>query len=153
MELTITRADLDDPRLVDFVAEHLADMAPTAPPESRHALDLDGLRAPGVRVWSAHLGGDLVGTVALAPAAPGHDELKSMRTAPSARGQAVGTALLTHALADARSRGVGRVSLETGSMDFFASARALYGRHGFTRCPPFGSYRPDPKSTFMTLTL
>ncbi len=29
----------------------------------------------------------------------------------------------------------------------------LYAREGFTECPPFGSYRADPHSVFMTLML
>lgn len=45
------------------------------------------------------------------------------------------------------------MSLETGSMDFFAPARAFYAKAGFTRCPPFGSYVDDPLRTFMTLSL
>nr|WP_231747290.1 GNAT family N-acetyltransferase [Auraticoccus cholistanensis] len=129
-------------------------MAPTAPPESRHALDVTGLRAPGVRLWVAREEPDVVlGTVALAAVAPGHEELKSMRTDPAHRGRGIASRLLRHALVDARRRGVARVSLETGSMDFFAPARALYRKHGFVGCGPFGSYRPDPNSTFMTLEL
>lgn len=63
----IIRADLDDVRLLTFLEEHLDELAPTAPPESRHALDVDGLRRPGVCMWVAHDGGgDVVGTVALA---------------------------------------------------------------------------------------
>ena len=76
-----------------------------------------------------------------------------MRTAPRVRGRGIASALLAHALADARSRGVERVSLETGSMEFFAPARALYARSGFEPCGPFGSYVADPLSTFMTLEL
>lgn len=153
MNLTISPADWDDPRLGTFLADHLRDMEPTAPPESRHALDLSGLRAPGVRVWMAQLGGALAGTVALSPVEPGHDELKSMRTAPQLRGRGVAAALLGHALEDADRRGLRTVSLETGSMDFFAPARALYVRHGFRPCPPFGGYREDPNSIFLTLDL
>lgn len=153
--LVLARADLDAPDLAAFLQAHLDDMEPTAPPESRHALDLDGLRAPGVRVWTAHLpdGGTLVGTVALAPVEPGHEELKSMRTEPAARGRGVASALLRHALADARGRGVERVSLETGAMAFFESARALYRRHGFVDAAPFGRYVEDPLSVFLTLAL
>lgn len=153
MNLTISPADWGDPRLPAFLSEHLREMEPTAPPESRHALDLSGLQTGGVRVWIGHLGSALAGTVALAPLTPGHEELKSMRTAPDLRGHGVAGALLQHALADARAREVTRVSLETGSMDFFAPARALYGRHGFGPCPPFGRYREDPNSVFMTLEL
>lgn len=46
-----------------------------------------------------------------------------------------------------------RVSLETGSMDFFAPARRLYAAAGFAPCAPFGAYRADPNSVFMTRTL
>ena len=76
-----------------------------------------------------------------------------MRTEPRVRGRGVASGLLAHVLADARSRGVGRVSLETGSMEFFEPARTFYARAGFTPCPPFGSYVDDPLSTFMTLEL
>ena len=149
----IERADLDDPRLAPFLQAHLDDMEPTAPPESRHALDLDALRAPTVRLWVALDGAELVGTAALAALEPGHEELKSMRTDPARRGRGIGARLLADLVEDARSRGVRRISLETGSMDFFAPAHALYARAGFTPCDPFGRYRPDPLSTFMTLAL
>lgn len=150
----IARADFADPALAAFLQAHLDDLAPTAPACSQHALDLTGLRAPGVRLWTARAAdASLVGTVALAPVAAGHEELKSMRTEPAARGSGIASALLRHALDDARRRGVDRVSLETGSQPFFAPARALYAKHGFAECLPFGRYRPDPNSTFMTLAL
>jgi putative acetyltransferase len=149
----ITRADFDDPRLAAFLQAHLDDMEPTAPPESRHALDLSALQAEGVRLWAGVADDRILGTVALAAVDEGHEELKSMRTEPLARGTGVATRLLTHALDDARARGVSRVSLETGSMEFFEPARRFYARAGFVPCPPFGSYVEDPLSTFMTLAL
>lgn len=153
MTVVIDGADFDRADLRDFLQAHLDDVEPTAPPESRHALDLKSLRGPGVRMWVARLDGALVGTVALKNLTPAHDELKSMRTDPAARGQGVASALLRHALDDARARGISRVSLETGSMAFFDPARALYRKYGFTECGPFGSYLPDPNSMFMTLLL
>jgi putative acetyltransferase len=150
---TITRADFTDPRLAAFLQAHLDDMEPTAPPASRHALDLDGLQRDGVRLWVATAAEHLVGTAALAAVGERHEELKSMRTDPQVRGQGIASRLLVHLLDDARSRGVERVSLETGSMEFFAPARAFYTRAGFTPCPPFGSYVDDPLSTFMTMVL
>ena len=151
--ITITRADFTDPALADFLQAHLDDMEPTAPAESRHALDLGALQAPGVRLWVATEEDDLLGTAALAVVEPGHEELKSMRTAPPARGRGVASALLAHLLGDATSRGVVRLSLETGSMDFFVPARSLYARSGFEPCGPFGSYVEDPNSVFMTRLL
>lgn len=153
MSLTISRADFADPRLAPFLQAHLDDMEPTAPPESRHALDLGALQAEHVRLWVATEDDGIVGTAALAAVDERHEELKSMRTDPVRRGSGVASRMLTHVLDDARSRGVERVSLETGSMDFFTPARTFYARAGFVPCAPFGSYVADPNSTFMTLLL
>lgn len=155
-QLRFERADFADPRLTAFLQAHLDELAPTAPPESRHALDLPGLQADGVRLWVALEEEHLVATGALAALDGGdgrHEELKSMRTDPARRGHGVGRRLLGHLLADARSRGVRRVWLETGSMAFFAPARALYARAGFVPCTPFAGYREDPNSVFMTREL
>ncbi|WP_370615677.1 GNAT family N-acetyltransferase [Mumia sp. Pv 4-285] len=153
MTILIDRADFTDPRLAVFLQSHLDDLAPTAPAESRHALDLTELQGPQVRMWVVDDGESIVGTAALAALEPAHEELKSMRTDPRHRGRGVAKGLLEHVVADARSRGVSRISLETGTMDFFAPARALYARAGFVVCGPFGSYGEDPNSTFMTLSL
>src|SRR5690349_5190769 len=150
----ITRADFGDPRLAAFLQAHLDDMEPTAPPESRHALDLTGLQGDGVRLWVALADdGAIVGTAALAALDEAHEELKSMRTDPALRGTGIARRMLAHVLDDARSRVVDRVSLETGSMDFFVPARTLYARAGFVPCEPFGSYVDDPNSAFMTMVL
>lgn len=151
--LSISRADFDDPQLAVFLQAHLDDMAPTAPPESQHALDFEELRRAGVRLWVAHEERRLVGTAALAELEPGHEEVKSMRTDPRLRGVGIASRLLAHLIEDARSRGIGRLSLETGSMEFFGPARSLYRKHGFTECEPFGTYVEDPNSTFMTRAL
>ena len=76
-----------------------------------------------------------------------------MRVAPAHRGTGLARRLLEQLLTEARRRGYRRLSLETGSMEFFAPARALYARHGFTACGPFGPYREDPHSVFMTREL
>lgn len=153
MHLSIERADFADPSLGAFLQAHLDDLEPTAPAESRHALDLSKLRTADVRLWVALAGEQIVGTGALAALQPGHEELKSMRTDPRRRGQGIATRILEFLEQDARARSVGRLSLETGSMEFFAPARALYAKAGFVFCPPFGSYRQDPNSVFMTKAL
>jgi putative acetyltransferase len=106
-----------------------------------------------VRLWVAVSDTAIVGTGALAELEVGHEELKSMRTDPRRRGQRVARRLLEHLLRDASKRDIRRISLETGSQDFFAPARALYTSVGFVPCPPFGSYREDPSSVFMTKQL
>ncbi|QJY50312.1 GNAT family N-acetyltransferase [Pseudonocardia broussonetiae] len=128
-------------------------MRATSPPESVHALDLDGLRDPAITVWTVVEDGAVVGCGALKVLEPGHAEIKSMRTAASHQGRGIGTAVLRHLLAEARARGLHRLSLETGTQEFFAPARALYARHGFVPCPPFAGYTDDPNSAYLTLEL
>jgi len=145
--------DLTGPGIAALLSAHLEHGNAHSPPESVHALDLDGLRAPDITFWSARDGGDLLGCGALRELSPDHAELKSMHTAARHRGKGVGRAMLEHILKEAQARGYKRISLETGSMEAFAPARALYRRYGFVECPPFGSYRRDPHSTFMTREL
>jgi hypothetical protein len=45
------------------------------------------------------------------------------------------------------------VSLETGSTEEFAAARALYASSGFSPCAPFAEYRASDWNTFMSLEL
>jgi putative acetyltransferase len=151
--VSIHRADLDDPRVAAVLDEHLAEMEPTAPPESRHALTIDQFRMPGVRLWVAESGAALVGSVALKDLEPGHLELKTMRVSAAVRGQGVGRLLLDHVLEQARRAGATRVSLETGVAPVFDTARALYTGAGFVPCDPFGAYHPDRHSMFLTLAL
>ena len=56
-------------------------------------------------------------------------------------------------VAVARGDGLAQLSLETGALDYFRPAHALYARHGFVDCAPFEGYVPDPNSRFMTLRL
>jgi uncharacterized protein YqeY len=81
-----------------------------------------------------------------------HVELKAMHTSVAARRQGVGRAMVGHLLTVAADRGFRRVSLETGTMDAFAPARALCSQAGFIPCPPFGDYSANPHSTCMTIT-
>lgn len=145
--------DLTGPGILALLDEHLRDMRATSPPESVHALDLDGLRDPAVTVWTVVEDGAVIGCGALKVLEPGHAEIKSMRTAASHQGRGIGTAVLRHLLAQARARGLHRLSLETGTQEFFAPARALYARHGFVPCPPFAGYTDDPNSAYLTLEL
>ena len=145
--------DLSGPEVALFLEEHLRDMRDVSPPESKHALDLDGLRQPDITFWTVWEGSELIGCGAIKELDKNHAEIKSMRTSPSLRGRGVASMLLAHMLSVARLRGYRRVSLETGSMPFFEPARRLYCRHGFSECLPFAEYKADPNSIFMTLDL
>ena len=149
----IVEGGLDDPGVVELLHTHTTRARAETAPGSAHALDLSGLRAPEVTFWSAWEDDTVVGVGALKRLSADHGEIKSMYTAEAARGRGVGSAILRHIMAAARGHGISRVSLETGSWPYFAPARALYARHGFVECAPFGEYREDPNSVFMTVGL
>ncbi len=151
--LRIVNGGLDDPRVVALLQLHVTRARAETAPGSAHALDLGELRAPDVSFWSAWEGDEPVGVGALKRLSAEHGEIKSMHTAEAARGRGVGSALVRYIMAEARARGIRRLSLETGSWAYFLPARALYARHGFVECGPFGDYRADPNSVFMTVTL
>lgn len=145
--------DLRGPEIAALLREHLAFAAQHSPPESRHALPLERLRAPEITFWSVWCGEELAGCGALKQLDPTHGEIKSMRTAAPFLRRGVGSLVLGHIVTVAHARGYRRLSLETGSQPVFAPARALYARFGFVVCGPFADYREDPHSVFMTRAL
>jgi putative acetyltransferase len=145
--------DLTGAEIIALLNEHLRCMSLVSPPESRHALNLDGLQQPDITFWSVWNGADLAGCGALKELDPQHGEIKSMRTAYAYQRQGVASQVLRHIIDEAKRRGYRRLSLETGSADYFEPARTLYASFGFARCRPFGRYIEDPNSVFMTREL
>jgi putative acetyltransferase len=151
--MRITRGDLSDPRVVDLLDIHLTNSRAHTAPGSAHALDITGLQSSDVQFWTAWDGETLLGFGALKQLSAEHGEVKSMHTVQRARRKRVGSAILLHVIEVARGRGFLRLSLETGSWDYFRPAVAFNRSHGFVKCPPFADYVPDPNSIFMTLDL
>ena len=146
----------EDPRADDvrsLLERHLTFAHEHTPARHVHALDVDALAHPSITFVGHRLDGELLGVGALKDLGDGTGELKSMHTAASARGRGVGTAIVAHLVGLARERGLRRVSLETGTPAVFEPAWALYARHGFVDCGPFGDYPVSTTSRFMTLDL
>ena len=146
----IVEDDLSGAAIRALLEQHFAGMLANSPAGSCHFLDFDGLNAPDVTFWSIHEGDRLAGCGALKMLDAAHGEIKSMRTADAVLRRGVAARMLEHIIAEAQHRGVGRLSLETGSGAAFEPAIALYRRYGFADCPPFACYKPDPFSRFMT---
>jgi putative acetyltransferase len=151
--MTIKVDDLSGPEIAAFLAEHIHDMRAISPPESKHALDLPGLRKPEITFWTLWHDGKLAGCAALRQLDACHGEVKSMRTSSAFRRRGVASRMLQHVIQEARRRGYHRLSLETGAMSFFEPARALYTKFGFVPCGPFSTYKEDPNSVFLTKIL
>lgn len=150
------RIAVEDPRdhLVQaLLRRHLTFAAEYSPPDQVFALDVDGLLDPAVTLYGVRLNSTLLGLGALKRLDARHVEVKSMHIAEEARGRGLGRLMLNHLLDTARAEGFHRVSLETGSMDAFITARRLYADVGFVDCGPFAQYEASEWSTFMTLHL
>ena len=151
--MIISLDDLSSKEVAEFLEEHVEEMKAVSPPESKHALDLEGLRQPNVRFWIARMDSILVGCVALKELGEGCAELKSMRVAENYRGKGIASRLLAFLTGEAKESGSQELYLETGAMPFFEAARQLYRKAGFRECGPFAEYVEDPNSVFMKLVL
>ena len=132
---------------------HLAGMHASSPPGHVFALDLSGLTAPDVTVWSAWDGKSITGIGALKQHSRDLGELKSMRTHPDYLRKGVGAAILEHIIGEARTRGLNMLSLETGRGPAFEPALALYRNRGFVEGEPFADYERSDFSQFFHLRL
>jgi putative acetyltransferase len=136
-----------------LMERHTADMHAETPPESIHMMDASALAIPEVAFYVMREDGRAIGMGAFKTIAPDHGEIKSMHVLHEVRGRGLSKAMLQHLEAEARAMGLTRLSLETGAEPIFVPARELYARAGYAECPPFGSYKPDPHSVFMTKAL
>ncbi len=141
------------PAFEQLVAVHTSFCDGTAPPESCHRLPVSALFADDITVWIALDGEEMIGMGALKRFSNFDGEIKSMHTSAAARGKGVAKALLVAIETQARAHGLGQLWLETGVHPNFAAARALYAARGFAECAPFGDYKYDPHSIFMTKPL
>jgi len=153
MGIEICEDDLSGEPTRALLELHLRGMHANSPPGHVFALDLTGLKAPGVSVWSAWRGGTIAGIGALKDLGDGTAEIKSMRTHPDHLRQGIAAAILDHIIAEARARGVTRLSLETGRGPAFEPALALYRARGFANGGAFADYEASDFNQFMHLGL
>ena len=140
-----------DARVTEILSKHVQLMRDSSPEESCHVLPPEAVFDGESTVLAWQEGDTLLAVGALKPFGEAQGELKSMHTLAAARGRGIAAAVLQALLDAARTQGLSRVNLETGSDDLFAPARRLYERFDFTYCPPFGEYVEDPLSVFMTV--
>jgi putative acetyltransferase len=153
LELRVVVDNLSGPEVAALLTDHLHAMRAHSPACSVHALDLSGLRGPGVTFWSAWLGADLAGCGALTELDERRGEVKSMRTAPAYLRRGVAAAVLDAIVTEARGRRYEQLLLETGTGGPFDAAHGLYARFGFLPCGPFADYSEDPFSRYYRLDL
>ncbi|MFN4295402.1 MAG: GNAT family N-acetyltransferase [Brevundimonas sp.] len=148
----IAPADFEHPRLLHLLRFHLDAMRRSSPRDSVHALDISGLRGPGVTLFALWEDDTLLAMGALRTS-NGFGEIKSMRTHPDHLGRGAGRAMLEHLIAEAARLACRRVSLETGSGAAFERALNLYRRRGFRNGAAFGGYEATDFNQFLHLDL
>src|SRR6516165_1613606 len=120
--MDIREDDLSSAATQGLLRLHLAGMHTNSPAGHVFTLDLSGLKAPDVTVWSAWEGNEICGIGALRQLDACSGEVKSMRTHPDHLRRGVAAALLDHIIGEARRRGLSRLSLETGRGPSFEPA-------------------------------
>jgi len=153
LRFDIREDDLSGDQTLALLALHLAGMHADSPPGNVFALDLSGLQVPEVTVWSAWREYRIASVGALKMLGNDTAEVKSMRTHPDFLRRGAAAAILERIITAAKSRGVRRLSLETGSGPAFEPALALYRRRGFVSGGPFSEYEQSAFNQFLHLTL
>jgi len=152
MVFDVIEDDLTNEQSRDLIAFHLAGMNENVPPGATF-LGLSALQAPDVTVWSAWENQKIASIGALKMLSGEAGEIKSMRTHPDFIGRGAGAAILRTIIAAARSRGLRRLSLETGSGKAFEAALALYGKYGFRKGEAYSTHVQTAFNHFLHLDL
>ena len=145
--------NFDEPQVNELLTKHFIELRSVSPPGSTHVLDIPGLKDSTIRFWSLWDGENLVGCGALKILEKEHGEFKSIRVANKFRKNGMGEKIISHLIDQAKQFGIKKISIETGSGDFFAPARNLFKKFGFKECKPFAHYKEDPNSCYYSLNI
>ncbi len=145
--MRVSQEDPDQADVVALIAELDAYQDTLYPAEARYALNVASLKMPNVvfavardAEGAAHGCGAVVVTESCG-------ELKRMYVRPESRGKRVAQQLLAELEVAAARMGCKKLLLETGP--YQPEALAFYGKQGYIRRGPFGTYPDHPLSVFM----
>ena len=145
--------NFDEPQVNELLTKHFIELRSVSPPGSTHVLDIPGLKDPTIRFWSLWDGENIVGCGALKLLEKDHGEFKSIRVANKFRKNGMGEKIISHLIDQAKQIGIKKISIETGSGEFFIPARKLFKKFGFKECKPFAHYKEDPNSCYYSLNI
>ena len=145
--------NFDDPKVNELLNKHFIELRSVSPEGSSHVLDIPGLKDPSIRFWSLWENDELIGCGALKTLEPDHGEFKSIRVADKFRNKGIGEKIIYHLIDEAKKLEISKLSIETGSGDFFLPARNLFLKFGFKKCKPFAHYKEDPNSCYYNLNI
>ena len=145
--------NFDDPKVNDLLIRHFKELRSVSPEGSAHVLDIPGLKVSSIKFWSVWEKNTLLGCGALKFLSENHGEFKSIRIVDDFRKKGYGFKIINHLIEEAKKLNIEKLSLETGSGNFFLPARKLFQKVGFKICKPFAHYKEDSNSSYMSLEI
>ncbi len=145
--------NFDNSKVLELLNKHFIELRSVSPEGSAHVLDIEGLKDQNIKFWSLWEDSLLMGCGALKFLNKEHGEFKSIRVEDRFRKKDNGIKILKHLIFEAKKLNIKRISVETGTGDFFIPARKLFNRCGFKLCKPFDHYKEDPNSCYMSMLI
>ena len=145
--------NFNKPEVNKLLISHFIELSSVSTVCRGHVLDIPGLKNPSIKFWSLWENDQLIGCGALKFLDKEHGELKSIRVADSFRRKGNGFKVINHLISEAKKLNIKKISLETGTGNFFTPARKLFDKCGFKVCEPFAHYKKDPDACYMSLLL
>ena len=142
--------NFDNTKVNNLLKKHFIELRSVSPAGSTHVLDVERLIDPSIKFWSLWENEKLIGCGALKFLDSQHGEFKSIRVADEFRKKGFGEKIIFHLIEEAKKLKIKKISIETGSGNFFKSARELFKKFGFEPCEPFAHYTEDPNSCYYT---
>ena len=145
--------NFDNTKVNELLKKHFTELRSVSPAGSTHVLDIAGLKDQSIKFWSLWENDELVGCGALKFLEKNHGEFKSIRVSNKFRKTGAGEKIINHLIEEAKKLDILKLSIETGSGEFFLPARNLFSKFGFKECPPFAHYKKDSNSCYYSLNL
>ena len=145
--------NFDNSEVLELLNKHFIELRAVSPEGSAHVLDIEGLKDQNIKFWSLWEDNLLMGCGALKFLNKEHGEFKSIRVEDRFRKKDNGIKILKHLIFEAKKLNIKRISIETGTGDFFTPARKLFNKCGFKLCKPFAHYKEDPNSCYMSMLI
>ena len=145
--------NFDNPEVNELLNKHFTELRSVSPEGSTHVLDIPGLKVSSIKFWSLWQNNNLIGCGALKFLDNNHGEFKSIRIVDRFRKNGLGIKIINHLINKAKKLNIKKISVETGSGDFFSPARKLFKKCGFESCRPFAHYKEDPNSCYFSIDL
>ena len=122
--------NFDNSEVLELLNKHFIELRSVSPEGSAHVLDIEGLKDQNIKFWSLWENEQIIGCGALKFLDENHGEFKSIRIADKFKKKGLGTKIISHLINEAKKLNVKKISVETGSGDFFSPARKLFKKCG-----------------------